>query len=156
MSQCIGTIITSTSADVRDRSLDAICGPASVEALLRECEALDRFRRNSTNLYEKVRALFFLYAIHRFHLQEKAADAQHVLILNAGHGNLLNRRFDQAVDIFLADQTPTAPLRRSPARSPPHTRHWRFRLWPIRCGRACGRCAAINGCSAPGIRPIIL
>ncbi len=108
MSECI-RIITSASADVRDRSLDAICRPASVDTLRRECEALDRFRRKSPNLYEKVRALVFLYAIHRFHLQEKAAGAPHVLISNAGHSNLLNRRFDEAIDIFLADQTASGP-----------------------------------------------
>ncbi len=36
-------------------------------------QALDRFRRASDNLYERVRALFFLYAIHRFHLPLRAA-----------------------------------------------------------------------------------
>ena len=41
---------------------------ATLEELLAECEALDRFRRSSDNLYERVRALFFLYAIHRFHI----------------------------------------------------------------------------------------
>jgi hypothetical protein len=36
--------------------------------VLGECEDLDGFRRRSENLYERVRALFFLYSIHRFHL----------------------------------------------------------------------------------------
>ena len=44
---------------------------ASAEALLAECAALDAFRRQSDNLYERVRALFFLYAIYRFHLPGK-------------------------------------------------------------------------------------
>ena len=43
-----------------------------LDALLAECAALDRFRRPSDNLYERVRALFFLYAIHRFHLPLQA------------------------------------------------------------------------------------
>jgi len=98
------SIITSAHAEIRDRALDAVCRPASVDALLRECEALDRFRRTSTNLYEKVRALFFLYAIHRFHLQEKAAGPIQTLISYAGHDNLLNRRFEEAIEIFLAEQ----------------------------------------------------
>jgi hypothetical protein len=55
-------------ADERDRSLDAFARTASTEQLLAECEALDQFRRQSDNLYERVRALFFLYAIFRFHL----------------------------------------------------------------------------------------
>ena len=29
---------------------------------------LEQLRHSSENLYERVRALFFLYAIHRFHL----------------------------------------------------------------------------------------
>ena len=40
----------------------------SFEENLAECEALEAFRLRSDNLYERVRALFFLYAIHRFHL----------------------------------------------------------------------------------------
>ena len=64
-------IITATDPKTRDRSLDAFCQTASLVELLAECEALDRFRRESDNLYERVRALFFLYAIHRFHLPFK-------------------------------------------------------------------------------------
>ena len=37
---------------------------------------LDAFRRTSDNLYERVRALFFLYAIHRFHLPRQAGAAE--------------------------------------------------------------------------------
>ena len=39
--------------------------------LLAACAELEAFRRRSDNLYERVRALFFLYAIHRFHLPGK-------------------------------------------------------------------------------------
>ena len=61
-------VITTRDAETRNRSLDAFCHAATLEELLLECEALDRFRRTSDNLYERVRALFFLYAIHRFHI----------------------------------------------------------------------------------------
>ncbi len=64
-------IITSADPAVRNRSLDAFCRAADASALLAECAALDRFRRESDNLYERVRAQFFLYAIHRFHLPYK-------------------------------------------------------------------------------------
>jgi hypothetical protein len=40
----------------------------TLEELLAECRELDDFRRSCDNLYERVRALFFLYAIHRFHI----------------------------------------------------------------------------------------
>ncbi len=61
-------VITARDVETRNRSLDAFCQAATLEELLLECEALDRFRRTSDNLYERVRALFFLYAIHRFHI----------------------------------------------------------------------------------------
>ena len=59
-------IITAAEADARDCSVDAVCRQLTVEQLLAEATALEVFRRESTNLYERVRALFFLYAIHRF------------------------------------------------------------------------------------------
>jgi UTP--glucose-1-phosphate uridylyltransferase len=60
-------IVTAADPQIRNRSLDAFCREAPPAALLAECAALDGFRRASDNLYERVRALFFLYAIHRFH-----------------------------------------------------------------------------------------
>ena len=72
MSQLI-EIITAADPDIRDRSLDAICRAASLNTLLAECVDLEQFRRRSDNLYHRVRALFFLYAIHRFHLPLKSA-----------------------------------------------------------------------------------
>ena len=61
-------LITSPDATVRNQSLDAFCRAASLDELLAETNDLEAFRRRSDNLYERVRALFFLYAIHRFHL----------------------------------------------------------------------------------------
>ena len=117
-----------------------------------ECEALDRFRRSSDNLYERVRALFFLYAIHRFHISTRPLAASRALIPFAGYTNLLKRRFEEALDIFLAAQaaagTERRPFQRAGGRLP---RRWVFRLLPTRCGAACAPSAAINGCSAPPI-----
>ena len=64
-------IITAEDRSVRDQALDAFCQKASLDQLLDECLALEEFRHTSQNLYEQVRALFFLYAIHRFHLPGK-------------------------------------------------------------------------------------
>ena len=64
-------IITSMAPEMRNHSLDAFCRRASLQELLAECTHLEAFRRTSDNLYERVRALFFLYAIHRFHLPQK-------------------------------------------------------------------------------------
>src|SRR5262249_30271324 len=64
---------------------------------------------SADNLYERVRALFFLYAIHRFHLPvrpELPADGR---ISFAGHQRLLTRRFDEAIRTFLAEQRASGP-----------------------------------------------
>lgn len=101
MSELIA-IITAPDAQTRNRSLDAFCREADLQQLLDECAALDRFRRNSENLYQQVRALFFLYAIYRFHLPTKPGLPPGGLIPFDGYTNLLQRRFAEAIDIFLA------------------------------------------------------
>ncbi|MCQ3974767.1 MAG: UTP--glucose-1-phosphate uridylyltransferase [Anaerolineae bacterium] len=102
-------IITATHPATRNRSLDAFCRMASLNKLLAECEALDRLRRSSDNLYERVRALFFLYAIHRFHLPLKSGMQSKGLIPFEGYTNLLKRRFEEAIEIFLALQAAHGP-----------------------------------------------
>jgi hypothetical protein len=106
---CYGTtmsqlteIITAQNPDVRNRSLDAFCRAAALDDLLAECTALDTFRRRSDNLYERVRALFFLYAIYRFHIPLKAGLKPGGLVPFDGYDNLLKRRFEEAIDLFLA------------------------------------------------------
>src|SRR5205823_5756791 len=67
----------------------------------------------SENLYERVRALFFLYALHRFHLPAKlityrrAASLPHIPF--KGFEHLLQRRFEEAVENFLAVQRAEGP-----------------------------------------------
>jgi len=106
-------VITASDPETRDLPLDAFCRPASLEKLLAECEALDRFRRASDNLYERVRALFFLYAIHRFHIPARVRTGAGSQIPYLGYTQLLKRRFEEATDIFLAAQAavgPSAPI----------------------------------------------
>ena len=103
------SVITARDPDTRNRSLDALSRAATLEDLLGECEALDRFRRSSDNLYERVRALFFLYAIHRFHISTRACAGARSLIPFAGYTSLLKRRFEEAIDIFLAVQAADGP-----------------------------------------------
>ena len=102
-------IITSPNPDIRNLSLDSICARSSEADLLRECEALDAFRRGSPNLYERVRALFFLYAIHRFHMPEKGRHSSPTRIPYTGYTHLMDRRFEEAIDIFLAAQKAAGP-----------------------------------------------
>jgi len=106
MTGTLVSIITATDPDLRNSSLDAWCRTASPAALLAESADLEAFRRRSPNLYEQVRALFFLYAIHRFHLPGKlaASPAGQGLIPFTGYGHLLQRRFEEAIHVFLAAQ----------------------------------------------------
>ena len=102
-------IITAGDPAQRDRSLDAFCRDATLEQLLAECQALDRLRRQSDNLYSRVRALFFLYAIHRFHLPLKKGLSATGRVPYDGYLNLLRRRFEEAIEIFLAVQASAGP-----------------------------------------------
>jgi hypothetical protein len=94
-------LITSKDPGVRDQSLDEFCRSASLKQLLDECSALEEFRHSSTNLYEQVRSLFFLYAIHRFHIPTKEGILTRGLIPFHGYEDLLNRRFEEAIQRFV-------------------------------------------------------
>ncbi len=109
MNSALIAVIRATEPELRNRSLEQFCRTANLPTLLAECAALDSFRRESQNLYERVRALFFLYALHRFHLPEHAALHRRGLIPYDGYGHLLNRRFEEAIDVFLAMQAQEGP-----------------------------------------------
>jgi hypothetical protein len=103
------SIILATDEQSRNRSLDAFCLAATPAELLAECVALNRLRHESDNLYQRVRALFFLYAIHRFHLPSKPGVKASGLIPFHGYGSLLNRRYEEAIRIFLETQAADGP-----------------------------------------------
>jgi hypothetical protein len=98
------TDVITSSGDQRNIPLDALCKGMTKEALFEECRELDKFRRSCDNLYERVRALFFLYAIHRFHLPRLSKSAAPALIPYGGYKDLLERRFDEAIEVFLSAQ----------------------------------------------------
>ncbi len=110
-------LITATAPELRDQPLDAACAPLTERQLLDQCAGLDSFRRRSENLYERVRALFFLYAIHRFHLPGKLGPSvasddgrrPFSLIPFKGYEHLLQRRFEEAIDHFLSVQQAEGP-----------------------------------------------
>ncbi len=101
-SELLRTIV-SDEVLVRNRSLEQLCRDLSAAELLQECAVLDEFRRRCDNLYQRVRALFFLSAIYRYQLPAKLPAAAFGRIPYAAYLHLLNRRFDEAVDEFLAD-----------------------------------------------------
>jgi hypothetical protein len=102
-------IIVAQEPEVRNQSLDGFCRSASAGDLLEECQALDRFRRTSDNLYERVRAQSFLYAIHRFYLPYKPGMKSAGLIPFAASANILKRRFEEGIEILLQLQTANGP-----------------------------------------------
>lgn len=109
MSTRLTDIIAAEDPVLRNRSLEEFCRSASAAQLLDECAALDLFRRDSDNLYGRVRALFFLYAIHRFYLPLKPELGAAGLLPFKGYEQLLHRRFEEAIDIFLKAQATSGP-----------------------------------------------
>lgn len=103
------SIITATDPALRNRSLDAECRQLSLDQLLAECRELDEFRRRCDNLYDRVRAIFFLYAIHRFHLPNRLAGRESGRIPFGGYEHMLNRRYPEAIEVFLASLAADGP-----------------------------------------------
>ncbi len=97
-------IITTDEPSLRDTAIEEACRGLTAAQLLEQCARLDGFRRGCDNLYQRVRALFFLYAIHRFHLPAALPATSRGLISHEGYNHLLQRRFEEAIDHFLAAQ----------------------------------------------------
>lgn len=97
-------LIKSDDPSVRDQALDPFCNEAPLDVLLEEAALLEEFRHSTSNLYHQVRSLFFLYAIHRFQIPNKDGIARRGLIPFLGYQDLLNRRFEEAIQSFLAVQ----------------------------------------------------
>jgi hypothetical protein len=102
-------LIVSQDPHVRDLSLESQVGALGLDALCEQTRHLDRFRRERENLYQRVRGLFFLYAIHRFHMPPLLSQQRAGRISFEGHQHFLNRRFNEALDVFLRDQQRDGP-----------------------------------------------
>ncbi len=120
-------IIISDDSDIRDLSLDNHCSSLSLQELLEACRALDDFRRTSNNLYHRVRSLFFLYAIHRFHLPRQLAGRECGRIPFEGFEHLLQRRFFEAIREFNVEQSKMAQASLSAAHSRQPIIDWLFK-----------------------------
>ncbi|MFN0128312.1 MAG: UTP--glucose-1-phosphate uridylyltransferase [Verrucomicrobiales bacterium] len=96
-------LITSTDPLIRHEALERAVAGMSLAQLEAEAGALDTLRREATNLYERVRACFFLYALHRFCLPPKLGAVSQTagLIPAAAHHHLLERRFGEAIEVLL-------------------------------------------------------
>lgn len=103
MSQLI-EIIRGTSQVIRNKSLEDFCQETSLSELLEESKELEKYRKYETNLYFRVRALFFLYAIHRFYLPKYIEIGTKCLIPYKAYEHLLKRRFEEAIDLLISVQ----------------------------------------------------
>lgn len=101
--------ITSEDDQIRNRSLDSLCGTASLRELQEIASSLDRFWRQSDNLYHRVRGLFFLSAIYRFFIPPHLTSTHCGRIDYVGYRHLLDRRFTEAIDTFLVEQGKQGP-----------------------------------------------
>ncbi|KAA5548747.1 UTP--glucose-1-phosphate uridylyltransferase [Adhaeribacter rhizoryzae] len=95
--------ITSPDPEVRNRSFHQMAQAFSSAELFRALQELDDFRKNTPNLYEKVRAILFLYSGYRFFLMEAKDVPATGKIPYAGFEDLLGRRFEQAITTFLQE-----------------------------------------------------
>ncbi|QEG01381.1 UTP--glucose-1-phosphate uridylyltransferase [Stieleria maiorica] len=117
MSNRLIDIIRSEDESLRHRSLESVVADATTTQLLEHCRSLDAYRRHEENLYCRVRALFFLASIHRYHLPRRLEmdDASSTflrrdgLIPFGGYEHLLSRRFSEAIDDFLQTQESDGP-----------------------------------------------
>jgi galactokinase/mevalonate kinase-like predicted kinase len=94
--------ITSPEPSARDRSIQDLLAGLSTADVLRTCDQLETFRRDSPNLYERVRASIFLHAIYRYRLQDSADVPSGGVIPFEGYVDLMERRFEQAITAFRA------------------------------------------------------
>lgn len=105
-----------------DRPIEELCQGRDLAALLADCEALEAFWPGTDNLYLRVRALIFLYYLHRFVLPDLvegasaggiggigAEDLAPRPIPLAAHRALQSRNFIEAIELLL-DEGPRARL----------------------------------------------
>lgn len=109
MSQRVTDLIASADPATRDRAIDQWCANRTVAQLLEDCAELDAYRRRETNLYQRVRALFFLTAIHRYHLPARPELPRLGRVPYEGFRHLLERRFEEAIAVFAAAQAKQGP-----------------------------------------------
>lgn len=103
------SIIQAADRLERDRSLDEIAETLSLADVLAEAAALETFRHECDNLYERVRACFFLYSIYRYHLPLQPTLPLSGRIPFAAYEHFLHRQFEGSIRLLLAAQAEHGP-----------------------------------------------
>lgn len=104
----IATIISNDDS-IRHRSLESLCENRDAACLLSAAKRLDEFWRQSDNLYHKVRAQFYLAAIYRYFLPQQISESNPGLLDQEAYQHILQRRFNEAIDMLLASQEREGP-----------------------------------------------
>lgn len=101
--------IVSSNAIVRNQPFTSLCAALDTRQLMHYAQELDQFRRSATNLYERVRASLFLYALHRFYTSDHPDFPAAGPIPYAGFVDFLERRFEEAISCYLKELELTGP-----------------------------------------------
>jgi len=102
MYKTIVETITSDDEAVRNRTEETLLAGKNKEELLRIAEGLEFFRKQSDNLYHRVRACLFIHAIYRYYLIDRKDVPKTGLIDYAGIRAVLSRDYDEAIERFRA------------------------------------------------------
>ncbi len=90
-------LISSADPALRDLPMDQWCAGRPLADLLAAAAELDAYRKHEGNLYHRVRALFFLSALHRYHLPACPALPRAGRLPHAAFTHQLERRFEEAI-----------------------------------------------------------
>ncbi|MFM9030097.1 MAG: hypothetical protein ACKOTF_05350 [Opitutaceae bacterium] len=148
-------IIASENPAIRDTALERWGEGRTLEELLAACRELDAYRRRETNLYRRVRALFFIAASQRDHLPAQPGLARAGRVPHNGFRHLLERRFEEAISVFLRAQEQSGPSETLASawcagRCAPPAATPGCSVWDI---RRTSRCACGASCSPPRKNP---
>lgn len=102
-------IIAAGEAATHNLPMERWCAGRSPAELLAACAELEAYRKREGNLYRRVRALFFLSAVHRYHLPAAAGFARAGRVPYEGFRQLLDRRFEEAIAEFQRAQGEQGP-----------------------------------------------
>lgn len=102
-------IIDAAESGTRDLAIDRWAAGRPAAELLAACAELDAYRRREANLYKRVRALFFITALHRYHLPARPELPRSGRVPFSGFSHLLERRFEEAIADFARAQLEQGP-----------------------------------------------
>ena len=100
MDRILTHLVENRPVDGPVRSFEAWCAAADAPRLLTALEDLETYRRTTGNFYHRVRAIFFLYAIHRFYLPAYLRNQAPGRIPFEGFDHCLARRYEEAIASF--------------------------------------------------------